>query len=219
MLTRRTFCLAAAFCLALPARGEEPLTAEDVLRRVEERLKALKDYECEVETDSRLGEKREVVRMRLWAKQPAMLRVKVLEGKERGSEICIGPSGKIKGRKGGIFKAFVLSLEPDDSRMKSLRGLPLTALEWSGSLKWLREKAAVPEAMLSLTSRPEATGPYEVVVVYREGERVLREAYRFDPDLWILTEGEIYENELLVDRVVFRNVRLNPGLEEQWFRF
>lgn len=192
-------------------------TAESVLARAESRFAALKDLECFVESETRLGKKQEGGTFHFWFRKPAMLRIHVTKGKTRGSDLVIDEAGKVRGRKGGLLKPFVISLSQSDKRLRNIRGFPVMDLPWSTFYRKVRERAARPGARLTLAERPDAT-PHQLTLRYVEAGKRMREEYRIDPELWVLTEAVCFEDEVCVDRVTFRDIRLDPGLEPKFFR-
>jgi hypothetical protein len=55
-------------------------------------------------------------------------------------------------------------------------------------------------------------------VLYSEQGRRYREVYRIDPHLWVMLEGRVYEDDVLVDHVRFRDIHLDTGVKDSWFR-
>jgi outer membrane lipoprotein-sorting protein len=200
-----------------PARSAAP-GAEQVLARAEERFRSLTDYQCVAEVSARAGSKTESGSCRLWFKSPRMLRIHVLRGKERGSQVAVDEEGTLRGRKGGLLKPLVKKLRWTDKRLYSIRGALMTDLVW-GSLfaKW-RERASIPGARCSM-SQPARDACYELSQTYTEGDRRFRVVYRIEPDSWLLTEGRLYEDDVEVERVAFRDIRINTGIEDDWFGF
>ena len=214
----------AAFCLAAAPRRAwtaepTPSTPEAVLRRVEERFRSLTDYQCRASLETRLGDRREAGEYHVYVKLPRMLRVHVDQGRGRGSDVAMARDGSIRGRKGGILKPFAMRLDPDDKRLRSIRGGPVTEFDWGSFYQKLRAHAALPGAHLTLLPRAEgASTPYELVVTYPSGGKQYREVTRIDPGLWVMVEGHVYEENVLVDHVRFSEIQVNTGLTDNFFR-
>jgi hypothetical protein len=206
---------------ALPLRtfaAPEPPTADEVIRRAEERFRLLTDYDCFADTDSRAGKKAEAGTYHLWIKRPAMVRIRVIKGGHRGSEVAVDANGNVRGREGGLLKAFVIGLSKTDRRLQSIRGVPITQLDWGSFYRTYHENAARPGARVTLSPHTGGVGPYEVTVTFpQEGKRV-RAVYRVDPTRWVLLEADEFEDEVRVDHILFRDINLDTGLSEKWFR-
>lgn len=198
-----------------PAAAAE--SAESVLARAENRYAAIKDFECLVESETRKGKKQEGGTFHFWYRKPAMLRIHVVKGKTRGSDLVIDEAGKVRGRKGGLLKPFVISLSANDKRLRNIRGFPVTDLHWGAFYRKLREAAARPGARLTLSDRSGAD-PYHLTLRYVDEGKQIREEYYIHPEHWVLVRADSFEDEVCVDRVVFRDIRLDPGLEPKFFR-
>ena len=197
--------------------GAQASRAESILQRVNANIGGLQDYEFLVDTDCRVGSKSEARSFRVWFKQPGMLRVKVLRGRSRGSEVVIASDGGIRGRKAGLLKSFVTRLDADDSRLRNLRGIPVSEFLWSTFYGRFRERAALPGARMTLLPRQNG-GPHEIQLVYSDQGRSMREVVRVDPDTWFLQEHEVYDGTTRVDHAVFHGWKTNAGLREAFFR-
>ena len=210
--------LAAAVIPLRNVAAAAPTTAEDVIHRAEERFRQLTDYDCLADTDSRAGKKTASGTYRLWFKKPEMVRIRVIKGGHRGSEVAVDSAGKVRGREGGLLKAFVVGLSKTDRRLQSIRGVSITQLDWGNFYRGYREGAARPGARVTLAPHTGDANPYEVTVTYpQEGKRV-REVYRVDPARWVLLEADVFEDEVRVDHILFRDINLDTGVADKWFR-
>lgn len=217
---RRTACLlllVGGLC-AGRVHPAEPMRPDEVLALAERRFQSVTDYQCVADAETRLGNKTSAGTYQVWFKKPAMLRTRVLRGNHRGSEVAMDREGQVRGRKGGILKAFVVRLSADDKRLRNLRGVPVTELDWGSFYRKCRERSTRPGARMTLAPRASPDLPYEVVVTYpTEGNR-MREVYRIDPKLHVLVEGDIFENEVRVDHIAFREIQLDTGLSDGTFK-
>lgn len=199
-------------------RAEAPITAEQVIGKAEETFRGLSDYECRIESESRLGSKVETSELRFRYKQPGLVRCHVLSGHGRGSDVVVAADGKVRARDGGLFKPFVITLSKNDSRLKSIRGVALHELVWGTYYQQLRDRIRQPAAHVTLSPHPDAEKPYELLLTYPEAGHRVREIYHFDPHLWVMVDGDVFEDQVRVDHVAFREIRLNPGLKDSLFR-
>lgn len=212
-----TGCLSCCSLSAFPKPASGAETPESILARAEARFAAVKDYECIVEAEARKGKKRESGAYQLWFRKPAMLRLHVTKGRTRGSDLAIDERGKVRGRQGGLLKPFVITLSPDDKRLRNLHGYPVTEIQWGAFYRKLRERTARPGARLTLAERAGGD-PYQLTLRYVDSGKQIREEYRFDPEQWVLVLADFFEDEERVDHVLFRDIRLDPGLEPKFFR-
>jgi hypothetical protein len=196
----------------------ETVGPDEVIRRAEERFRTLNDYDCLADTDTRAGKKSASGTYHLWFKKPEMVRIRVIRGGHRGSEVAIDANGKVRGREGGLLKPFVVGLSKTDRRLRSIRGVPITELDWGSFYKTYHERAARAGAHTTLAPRASDEAPYLVTVTYTDKGLRMRETFRIDPMRWIMLEGEVFEEDVRVDHIVFREAHLDVGTSERFFR-
>lgn len=212
----RCALLPLTLLVLLPAapRAEEELSADALMRRADARFQQLQDYECDADTECRLGSKTESTGLHIWFRKPRLMRIKVMRGKNKGSEVVMGRDGKIRARKGGVLKFISVRLKPNDRRLRNLRGTPLTRLHWENFYAEYRRHADLPGAR---TAARRAPGGHEITLTYSSNGTSVREVFRIASDTWTLTEGQMFENGTMVDGVRFRNFRFNAGLQDRFF--
>jgi outer membrane lipoprotein-sorting protein len=212
--------IALLVVLVAPVRtvsAADPLTADEVIHRAEERFRQLTDYDCLADTDSRAGKKTASGTYHLWFKKPEMVRIRVIQGGHRGSEVAVDRDGKVRGREGGLLKPFVVGLSKTDGRLQSIRGVSITQLDWGTFYHGYHEAAAHAGAHVTLAP-PGSSGAYDVTVTYAQDGKRMREVYRVDSARWVLLEANVFEDEVRVDHILFRDIKLDTGLEDRWFR-
>jgi outer membrane lipoprotein-sorting protein len=192
-------------------------SASDVIQRAEERFHSLRDYECRVEVESDLGKRVETGVAEMWYKQPGMLRVNITGGSKRGSVVAVDDAGQIRGHKGGLLSSFVRTMKPADKRLLTIRGKSLLCLDWGCFYRKFHEDSARPGARAAVEPHADASAPYEITLSYPEGGKSKREVYTIDPREWVMVEGSAYENDARVEHVVFRDVKMDTGVDDRWF--
>ncbi len=96
---------------------------EEYISKIKEKWETINTYECEYTTFQKKGDKSEKVTYLVYFKKPLWTRIKVFEGKNKGSEAMYNPEKNVvRGRKGGLLKGVVLTLKPDDKRVTSILG-------------------------------------------------------------------------------------------------
>lgn len=219
MMGVRRFGLVALLLFAMaPFGAAEELRPDDVLRRAEERFAGLTDYECLAEADTTAGENRNTGTYRIWFKKPHLLRIQVLRGRNRGSTVAQGPDGQFRGRKGGLLKPFVVRLKSDDSRLRSIRDMPVADIDWGTFYRKCRERMARPGARTELATRAGADAPYQLILRYHDAGKAVREHYWIDAKLWGMVGGDMFEDDQRVDHISFSEIRLDTGVADGWFK-
>ena len=171
-----------------------------------------------VDVESRLGRRVEAGTCQFWFKQPRMLRVKVLRGSRKGSQVAVDGTGQIRGSKGGILGRIVRRMKTTDSRLLTIRGTSMMTLDWGSFFLKYHAAALRPDAQVALAPHPDSGTPFVVVVTYSYLGKSVREVYSVDPHRWVIVEGAVYEDETRVEHVVFRDIKLDTGREDGWFR-
>lgn len=213
-----------ALCSFLPllatpsARAAQEMGAAEVLRRAEERFAAIQDYECLAVTENHRKTPPTRGSYKVWHKKPKMLRLRILRGDNRGSELAMDSRGVVRGRKGGILKAFAMRLSKKDSRLRTWRGTSALDMDWGSFYRNLRERAGRPGARLELHAA-SASEPYEIIAIYPENGRQYRDVYRIDPQTWHLLGMDTYVNGKLAEKLAFQDVKVNVGLDNDHFSF
>ncbi len=121
---KRIVLVAGIFCFLwcfVPSSWGE---AQGLYNQALKAQQGVKDYTCTMESYNRLGDKEEKKTYRYWYLKPGYIRMKVIEGKGKGGEVFFDPTrNKVRGHKGGFFSFIVLTLEPTDKRVVSIRGV------------------------------------------------------------------------------------------------
>lgn len=193
------------------------LTATEVIARGEERFRTLQDYQCLVELETKQGKRVESGACQFWFKQPRMLRLKVIRGSKKGSEVTVSNTGQVRGHQGGLFRSIIRRMKPTDSRLLTIRGSSMMGLDWGSFFLKFHAATANPGARVTLAPREDPEAPYQVQVAYPERGKRMREVYALSPRSWLLVDGAVYEDEVQVEHVTFRDVKLDTGLPDDWF--
>jgi outer membrane lipoprotein-sorting protein len=202
---------------ALRADAAGSLTAADVIERGEERFRTLQDYNCTVELEAKKGGRVETGTCQFWFKQPRMLRLKVLRGSRKGSEVTVSGTGQIRGHQGGLFKGIVRRMKTSDPRLLTIRGSSMMGLDWGSFFLKYHAAALSPGARVTLAPREDSEAPYQVQVSYPLGGKRVREVYSLAAQRWTIVEGSVYEDDVRVEHVTFEDVKLDTGLADGWF--
>jgi outer membrane lipoprotein-sorting protein len=199
--------------LTLAAGGQR---AGELIDEIQAHLAHCQDYQYDVTSYERQGNQQEERSYRFFVKGAHLVRIRVLEGRGKGSEAVMDAQGRVRARKGGLLKPFVRTLRPDDPRMCSLRGTPFWEAACSNFLKALRIRVTQSGTECELGPEPDQPA-LMLLVVHRPG--ALRERYWIDPQGMHLVKGEVFEGGLLVHRFVISDIRENVGLSDAYFSF
>jgi outer membrane lipoprotein-sorting protein len=211
-------CCAVGTLLSVAGlRAAAPDRASEILDRAEQRFRSISDYECLIDYECRLPDRVENKTYRVWYLQPSLLRVRVLQGSGKGSEVALDEKGQYRGRKGGILKSIVVRLKPTDKRLQGLRGKSVTEFNLGTVYQRCRSRAQ-SGADMNVAKAAEAPGTKGVVLSFIENGKRVQETYRFDPSTWFLTSCSVLEDGKLVESFDVGQLKVNAGLGTDWFR-
>jgi outer membrane lipoprotein-sorting protein len=222
-MTRRLFvillsCAAGSLTAAASLPAAEAVRAGEILDRAEQRFRSLSDYECVINYECRLPDRVENKAYRVWYRQPNLLRVRVLQGSGKGSEVALDEKGQYRGRKGGILRPIVVRLKPNDKRLQGLRGKSVTEFNLGTVFQRCRTRCSQGNAEMQVAKTAGAPGTKGVVLTFVENGKRVQETYRFDPNTWFLTSCSVLEDGKLVESFDVTQMKVNTGLDADWFR-
>src|SRR3954453_18667730 len=102
----RSVMLGAVTLLTLAAGtvgAAGPSTPMEVVSRLESHFAGVKDYECIMDEEEHNGSETTSGTYHIWFMKPDLFKLKVEQGRHRGSEIALTPSGKVRARPGGAL--------------------------------------------------------------------------------------------------------------------
>jgi hypothetical protein len=209
----------AAYSLA--AQSAPSLSPDNVANSLQSRFERLTDYDCLLKTETHAGSKIEAMTFHLWYRRPGLLRLRVLQGRHKGSELVLGPDGTLRGRRGGLLKPFTRRLSRNDPSLRSLRGQPAWELDFGSFLRAMRERMALPgsTAVVHVPTATESHLLLEVRYPPEGSDRFLRDLWAVDEGEWLLASGDVFDGETRVDHVEFSQIRVDQGTPESWFHF
>jgi outer membrane lipoprotein-sorting protein len=207
--------LLVVFALGRAAAGASP-EALRLVDQLQERMAQCRDYQCAIQSFERKGPKQEERSYRLYVKDSRLVRIKVTAGRGKGSEAALEAGGRVRGRRSGLLKLFTETLKPEDSRVRSLRGVPFWEAACHNFLRDLRLRIAEPGTEAAVEPDPEKPGRLLLVVTRPDATS---EKYWIDPRQMQLLRGEVFEHGLLVREFSVRDVRENVGLSDDFFSF
>ena len=209
-------CALGTFSAVASLRAAEPDRADAILDRAEQRFRSISDYECVIDYECRLPDRTESKTYRVWYLQPSLLRVKVLQGPGKGSEVALDDKGQFRGRKGGILKPFVVKMKPTDKRLQGLRGKSVTEFNLGTVYQRCRGRCSQGGADMQVAKTTDATKG--VVLTFNENGKRVQETYKFDSNTWFLTSCSVLEDGKLVESFDVNQLKVNSGLDMDWFK-
>jgi len=218
----RTVTLGAVMLLTLAAgavRAADSPPATEIVSRLESHFASVKDYECLLEEEEHNGNETTSGTYRIWFLKPDLFRLKVEQGRHRGSEIALTPSGKVRARPGGALGHVVTkTMGKTDPRLRSPRGGHPWDSNFGAIYADLRQHLMGAERA-EVKRDPAGSEIVRIDVSYREpaNGHTARDVYTVDLQRLYVTAIDSFEDGAQVDRMRFRDYQENTGLTEKSF--
>jgi outer membrane lipoprotein-sorting protein len=190
--------------------------AVDLIGKLQGHVAQCQDLQYDVTCYERKGDQQEERSYRFFVKGDRLVRIRVLQGRDKGSEAVIDTHGRVRARKSGLLKSFARTLRPDDPRVCSLRGKPFWETACPNFLQELRRRMTQQDTECELALDPDQPALTLLKLQLPGG---VRERYWIDSQTMHLTKGEVFEGGLLVHRFTIPNIRENAGLSDSFFSF
>jgi outer membrane lipoprotein-sorting protein len=213
--------LAAGVALlsGLTGAGTTAFATQQLLDQMSARFNSISDYEITVDSSAREGSGLKQRRYRFDFKKPGMVRLRTLSGENKDGELCVRPDGRIRGRKdSGLVKMFAVTMSRSDDRLKDSEGIGVWEMDYGSTINRLRTKMHTPGNKVSVTG--PTSGNYLLELHYGAGRLAgMTDRYWISSDsLWV-TRCERWQNNAIVERSVYSNLRVNIGLSNGYFEF
>jgi outer membrane lipoprotein-sorting protein len=210
-----TLCFGFVF-LAAQTQAKSP---EDLLNDLKTKWTSIQDYQCQMHSRNRLGDKKDDKKMIFSFKRPQQVRMEITEGDKKGSTLTRDASGKIRGKKGGILGLVAVTLGEDDERIRNLRGREFYLADWGTVIK---EYFDASKRGWKFTLLPdEKFNEVDCYVLQTTGRdpksAVTRDEISIDKSSGLILRRKQYEGDVLVNEVAWWAIELNAGLADDIF--
>lgn len=198
------------------ARGQTP---QDLLANVEQAWKGIRDYQCKMQSNNKLGQEKDMKQIEFWFKRNHQVRMEVLDGKNKGSLLTRNDRGRIKGKKGGILRLVTVTLDDTDERILNLRGRKFYEADWGTILSEFAERTKAGWKVEIVDEEKVGGTPCRVLVATgsETESRVSKDMMWIDKKSHLILRRKQYEGENLVNEVLWWDIRLNSGLSDDLF--
>jgi outer membrane lipoprotein-sorting protein len=185
---------------------------------MKDRYREIEDYQCRMQEFAIQGSQREIRTINYYFKKPKRIRMDILKGNrafDRGSVGVYTGGEKVTGHRGGIMKGITLSVPLESPLATSVRGETMDRSD-----------------MLTVIERVEYLTQISDIVIEEKSSRVEFEFTPHDPEqnrgvtrdiVWIdlntmlIIRNERYEQEKLVQQVIWSDYIINAGLPLELF--
>lgn len=213
---------------ALPEPSESKatpaeLTADEIFGLMNAAWEEIGTYTCLLDTYASDGVQEEGSVSELLFKKPGMIRMNMVEGSDAGSVVTRNREGRNRATPGGTLRLIKVTMEDNDKRHMSLRGIPFFKSDWGTILGEIRawieegwklerlpdgESEGRPVRVLGLTAPPDPS---------RTPPDADRQVILVCPERNLMLGRSQYLGDLLVDRDIYTKIELNPPLADDRF--
>jgi outer membrane lipoprotein-sorting protein len=190
--------------------------ANEVVDKLESRFQSLTDYECIMESEVKGKKDVKKGRYHFWFKKPEMVRIKVEKGHHSGSQIALNAAGKVRARPGGLLKFIKVPVDKNDKRLRSPRGTYFYDTHMGSSCRRLREAVRTAQNA-EVTGTPGGSLQVSLSYNHPQSQAQMKEIWTIDSARWLITGCDVFENGDQVEHVVYRDYRIDGGLEDGVF--
>ncbi|MEN3045619.1 MAG: hypothetical protein ABDH49_01330 [Candidatus Hydrothermales bacterium] len=199
------------------------ISIDFIIKECEKKWESIRTYTCIYESYQKKEDREDKRKYYVEFKKPLWIRLKVLEGKDSGSEVLYNPEKNIvRGRKGGVLKGIVLTLSPDDKRVTSLRGFKLYHAGIGEIYRRMFEyyKRGFPSRILE-TFKEKGVEGYKIEFEVKSPQEFFgctREVFWITKDFIPYKCEQWDEKGEYVLRSVFLEVNINVKIDEERFK-
>ena len=197
--------------LSLSSVSQAQQGASQIYGKALKAWEGVKDYTCIMDSYNRLGDKEESKTYQYWYLKPGYIRMKVIKGKGKGGEVYYDPTRKkVRGHKGGFLSFVVLTLDPNDKRVTSIRGVRVDQTTFGYILAQL--KPYVDAGECQVVEENGMKGPVCTAGNQAYHGDIWKEKVLFDQNNLPVVWERYGKDGTLLYRLVCRDVKLNSGL-------
>lgn len=211
-------CVSVSLLAAISTASERNL--KYLLDTIEARHNEIKTYRCRIETVCVVGEKREVRSFDFSFKRPKLIRMKIIEGRNKGATL-IYREGYVIARPGGIFGFVRKTFKPDEPAVTTIRGGRMDQMDFWFIIGLMQQPS--PTSVLSYRGQEDFQGRFVDVVELNETGKPSATDYAkaifwIDSKERLILKYELYDGK---DRLAFRqahsDIEINPEFKDAYF--
>lgn len=211
--------LTLAFSLSFAPYATASLPSpQELVKNMDNAFSKVNDYSCIAEAHYKKDWLREDKVYKIYFKRPELVRIEVLEG-DPGSVAVLREDGKVRGHKGGWLTWIKLTVDIDSPLATTVRGNRMDQSHFEYMIRMMKKILATAEAHVIGETTVEGQNVYIMEVTHSKPRKDLtRELIFVDKETWLLKKILGYEGRREVVNVTYRDIVLNPGLDDKLFK-
>lgn len=203
--------LTLACCMSTVVLSATTPDARTLVGQMKQSFQSLRDYSCQTYTISFKNGKSKLDSHKYYFKKPALIRLEVTAGDDKGAVAILNAKGKVRAKAGGILGLFTITMEPDDRRLQDRDGSRFVDSHFGGTI------ADIERAINS--GNATVTEFYQGRRLYRlEIERpAKRDIILIDPQLMLPVEWQSVRQGRTDSKTEWRDLKVDTGLQDSIF--
>ncbi len=202
--------------IALNASGNKPTLKDSVINRFFSAVDSIRDYTVLNDVKTYAGKKVQKRELKIFYKDKGHVRIDVISGDEKGGVAIYDPkTDKVRGRRGGFLKGVKLTLSKYSKLATDIRGIRTDQATFQFFKEQLYKLKDKPMTLDTLSN-----GKISIRVALPESLSVGK------ADGWKLYLGknglpyriEYFHGDSLVQESVFKDLKINMGMEDSIFK-
>lgn len=195
----------------LKTKAETVPTPQELLQLITRRFETLKDYQCQLTTTHLKNGQTVTDINNYYFKKPKLIRLEVMNGKDKGSKVVLNKNGKVRARAGGVLGVFTITMEPNDKRLQDDDGSSFATTDLGSTIKDIRATLAGGTATVTIVERGKRT--YQLQID-RPGKRDL---IVIDAQLQLPIEWYTFSNGRFDSKTEWKNLQMDVGFSDSLF--
>ncbi|MGB9856784.1 MAG: LolA family protein [Dictyoglomaceae bacterium] len=196
------------------------IIVEEIVQKVVETYNKLNTFSSILEIYNREGNKEEFSIYEFYFQKPDIYRLNMIEGRDKGA-VAILRDGKVRGHHGGLLRFIILTVNPDDPLVLSIRK---GRIDESG-LEYVVQQLTQGSSLKLIGEENIAGYLCYVLEMGLSKDRLhtyVSQKFYIDKNTFIPIQLEQYENyngvKTLTHRRTYKNYKINPNLDPNIFK-
>lgn len=188
------------------------LTPQELVRAVRQKFDSIQDYQCQFITTGYKKGQPKAENHNYYFKKPALIRLEVTSGGDKGAVCVFNRKGKVRAHGGGLFGFITITMEPNDKRLADDDGSTFIDSHLGGTIKDLENIFAGAEATLG---EIDYQGRKCYLLQLIRGPK--KDLLVIDMQLMLPVEWQSYTNGNPNSKTEWRNLQVNVGVKDSLF--
>ncbi len=198
-------------CMSTVAVSAATPDARSLVMQMKQSFQNLRDYSCQTYTTSFKNGKTKLDGHKYYFKKPALIRLEVIAGGDKGAIAILNAKGKVRAKAGGILGLFTITMEPNDKRLQDKDGSRFVDSHFGGTIADIER--AINDGNATVTELNQGRRLYKLEI-----ERsAKRDIILIDPQLMLPVEWQSVRQGRTDSKTEWRDLKVDTGLQDSIF--